>query len=137
VDWDDFVRRINELVAILAERNMKQENPEILFENNLKIYVLPKDKIIFESELEKQNIEYYCEIENQPMFESGIRYFIKNADRIKIDKIFIQNGIIAHKETIPTSDYRDEKKAMKLYLKVCGFVFGIMILIIIVEKLIK
>jgi hypothetical protein len=123
-------------VAILAERNMKDNNPEILLENNLKIYILQKDKIIFENELEKQNIEYYCDIENQPMFESGIRYFIKDVDRIKIDEIFTKNEIIAHTETIQISDYRDEKKAMKLYLKVGGIVFGIMILIMIIEKLI-
>jgi hypothetical protein len=116
---------------------MKINTPKILFENNVKIYVLPKDKIIFESELEKQNIEYYCDIENQPMFESGIRYFIKNNDRIKIDEILTENEIIANIETILTSDFRDEKKAMKLYLTVGGIVFGIMILIIIVEKLIK
>ena len=116
---------------------MKVNTPKILFENNLKLYVLPKDKIIFESELEKQNIEYYCDIESQPMFESGIRYFIKNSDRIKIDKIFIENKIIANTETIQNSDYRDGKKIQKVYLKVAGIVIGIMLLIIIVEKLIK
>lgn len=116
---------------------MKANTPKILFENNLKIYVLLKDKIIFESELEKQNIEYYCDIENQPMFGSGIRYFIKNTDRIKIDKIFIENQVIANTETILTSDYRDEKKIQKVYLKVTGIIIGIMTLIIIVEKLIK
>ena len=98
---------------------------------------MPKDKIIFESELEKQNIEYYCDIENQPMFESGIRYFIKNANRTKLDKIFIENEIIANTETIQTSDFRDGKKIHKVYLKVAGIVIGIMLLIIIVEKLIK
>lgn len=103
---------------------MKINTPKILFENNVKIYVLPKDKIIFESELEKQNIEYYCDIENQPMFESGIRYFIRNDDRIKIDKILTENEIIANTETILISDYRDGKKVMNLYLKVGGIIFG-------------
>lgn len=116
---------------------MKKNNPEILFKNHFKIYVLLKDKIIFESELEKQNVEYYCDIENQPMFENGIRYFLLDADRQKIDKIFTENEIIAHTETIPTSDYRDGKKAMKLYLKVGGIVLGIMILIMIIERLLK
>ena len=116
---------------------MKVNTPKILFENSVKIYILPKDKIIFEIELEKQSIEFYCDLENQPMFESGIRYFIKNDDRIKIDKILIENEIIAGTETILISDYRDGKKAMKLYLKVGGIIFGIMILLIIVEKLIK
>jgi hypothetical protein len=116
---------------------VNRNNPEILFKGHLKIYVLPKDKIIFESELENQSIEYYCDIENQPMFENGIRYFILDADRIKLDEIFTKNVIIAHTETIPTADYRDGKKAMKLYLIVGGIVLGIMILIMIIENLLK
>lgn len=116
---------------------MKVNTPKLLFENNVKIYVLPKDKIIFESELEKQNIEYYCDIENQPMFESGIRYFIKNDDRIKIDKIFIENEIIANTETIQISDYRDEKKIQKVYLKVAVVVIGIILLIVLFESLLN
>ncbi|MFC7772403.1 hypothetical protein [Flavobacterium sp. GCM10027622] len=114
---------------------MKSENSEILLLDNLKIYVLQKDKIIFESELEKQNIEYFCDIENQPMFESGIRYFIKEADRIKIDTIFTENGIIAQTETIRISDYRDEKKIMGIYFKIAIIVIGIMLLIIVIEYL--
>jgi hypothetical protein len=55
---------------------MERKNPEILFKTHFKIYVLLKDKIVFESEIEKQHIEYYCDIENQPFLESGIRYFI-------------------------------------------------------------
>jgi hypothetical protein len=74
---------------------MKIHNHEILFKNHFKIYVLPKDKIIFESELEKQNVEYYCDTENQPMFENGIRYFIQDFDRKKLNKIFVENEIIA------------------------------------------
>jgi hypothetical protein len=116
---------------------MKSNTPKILFENNLKIYVLPKDKIIFESELEKQNIEYYCDIEKQPMFENGIRYFIKNEDRIKIDNIFTENKIIANTETILTFDYRDEKKIQKVYLKIVGAVIGILLLIMLIESLIR
>lgn len=114
---------------------MRVNTPKILFENNVKVYVLLKDKIIFESELEKQNIEYYCDIENQPIFEGSIRYFIKNDDRIKIDKIFIENEIIANTETIQTSDYRDEKKTQKVYLKVAVIVIGIMIFIMLIESL--
>ncbi len=113
------------------------DNPEILFKNHFKIYVLPKDKITFESELEKQKVEYYCDIENQPMFENGIRYFIQDVDRIKLDKIFVENEIIAHTETIQISDYRDEKKAQKLYLKVTGIVLVIMFLIVTIDRLEK
>jgi hypothetical protein len=71
------------------------------------------------------------------MFESGIRYFIKNDDRIKIDKIFIENEIIANTETIQTSDYRDEKKIQKVYLKVGVVVIVIMLLIMLIESLLN
>lgn len=118
----------------LKKRNVKVENPMILFESHYKIYVLFKDKIIFESQLENQNIEYYCDIENQPNFESGIRYFINDNDSIKVDKIVKENGIIASTETINIDDYRDGKKTMSIYLKVAGIALGIMILIIIIEK---
>ncbi len=95
------------------------ENPEILYKNHLKIYVLLKDKVIFESELEKQEVEYYCDIYNQPMFENGIRYFIQDIDRMKLDKILIENKIIAHTETILISDYHNEKKNSKNIFKSC------------------
>lgn len=38
--------------------------------------------------------------------KSGISYFKKNDDRIKIDKILTENDNIANTETILTSDYR-------------------------------
>jgi hypothetical protein len=107
---------------------MKRENPEVLFQNHYKIYVLFKDKIIFESELENQQIEYYCDIQNQPNFENGIRYFINDYDRVKIDEIFIKNGIIANTETINVFDYRDNKKIISIYLVISGIVVLIMIL---------
>lgn len=56
----------------------------------LKIYVLLKDKVIFESELEKQEVEDYRDIYNQPMFENRIRYLIQEIDRNKLDKILIE-----------------------------------------------
>ena len=116
---------------------MKKENPKILFENHYKIYVLFKDKITFESQLEDQNVDYYCDLENQPNFENGIRYFIKEIDRIKVDEIFKVNQIIAQTETINVADYRDGKRIMSIYLKVVGIVVAIMIFILLIEKVMK
>jgi hypothetical protein len=112
-------------------------NPKILFLNHTKLYILLKDKITFESEMEKRNVDYYCDLKNLTTLENGNRYLIQNIDRIKVDGILIENGIIAETETIQVSDYRDGKKAMNIYLKIAGIVFGIMILIIIIEKIIK
>ena len=113
---------------------MFKKNPAVLLKNHLKIYVLLKDKIIFEMELEKQNIEYYCDIEKQPTLENGIRYFVLDEDRIKIDEIFIKHGIIASTETIGVSDYRDGKKLMSIYFKFLAIAVAIMIIIILVER---
>ncbi|WP_445710594.1 hypothetical protein [Flavobacterium sp.] len=116
---------------------MPENNPKILFKKHFKIYVLPKDKIKFESEIVKQRVEYYCDIENQSMFENGIRYFIQDIDRIKLDEIFIKNEIIAHTETIFISDYRDEKKIQKMYFNVAGIMLIIMILTILLDSLLR
>lgn len=114
-----------------------KHNPEIIAKDYLKIYVLLKDKIIFESELVKQNIEYYCDIKNLPILGNSIPYFIKNIDKDKLDEMLIKNEIITETETIQVSDYRDGKKVIKMQLKVGGIVLIIMILIIIVENLSK
>lgn len=114
-----------------------RNNPEILFKNHLKMYVLLKDKIIFESELEKQSVEYYCYVENQPLLGNHIRYFIKDKDQKEIDNILIKNKIIAETEAIQTSDYRDGKMVIKMQIKIGGIVLIIMILILIVENLSK
>jgi hypothetical protein len=87
--------------------------------------------------MEKNNMEYYCDLENQPMITNGIRYFIKDADRMKLDKIFIENEIIASTETIPNSDYRDVKKGQKLYYIVGAIVVGIMIIIEIIDSYVR
>jgi hypothetical protein len=121
----------------ITKNKNDMENAGILLENHFKIYVLFKDKIVFESELEKQNIENYCDIENQPNFESGIRYFINESNRVQVDIIFKENKIIASTETIRISDYRDGKKSMSLYFKVTGLVIGITILIMLLEKILK
>ncbi|MFC4816799.1 hypothetical protein [Flavobacterium sp. GCM10023249] len=112
---------------------MNENNLNIAFENNIKLYVLQKDTILFESELKKQGIEYYCDIDNQVMVDNGIRYIFKATDSIKLDKILMENAIIASTETISIYDYRDAKKAQKLYFKVTGIVLAVMVLLLIIE----
>lgn len=108
-----------------------------MFENHFKIYVLLKDKIPFESELEKQQIAYYCDVENQPISDNRIRYFLLDSDRAKLDAIFTETGIVGHIESLPIADYRDEKKALKLYLKVAAIVLGLLLLVALFDYLVK
>jgi len=107
---------------------MENESIKIKFEEHFKLYVLLKDKIIFESELFKNGIDFYFE-ENQPNIMGGIRYFLRDIDRLKIDKILIENEIIASTETIPSNDYRDQQKAQKIYAITACIVVGIILLV--------
>ncbi|NUY79651.1 hypothetical protein HUK80_01990 [Flavobacterium sp. MAH-1] len=93
------------------------KNANVKFGKHYKLEVLFKDKIIFESELYNHGIDFYFE-EDQPNISQGIKYFLKDSDRAEVDSIIVQNEIVASTETIQLSDYRDEAKVQKLYLKV-------------------
>jgi hypothetical protein len=112
---------------------LKEESSNIKFDDHFKLYVLLKDKILFEATLLQNGIDFYFE-ENQPMISSGIRYFLRDIDRGKIDDIIIKNEIIASVETIPTDDYRDVQKGQKLYLYVAIIVIVLMLIIILVDS---
>ena len=115
--------------SILSENNF-----DIKLKKHYKLYVLLKDKIIFESELEKNGIKYYSEINEQSSIDGGIRYFLLDSDMKNIDQIITQNEIIASTESILVSDYRDKKKVMKLYLTIAGIIIVLIILIILIGK---
>lgn len=75
-----------------------------------------KDTIIFEAAMNRKQIPFYSEINEQPDIAEGIRYFILDTDREKVDKLLIENAIIATTETISNYDFRDQKKFYKMYV---------------------
>ena len=108
---------------------------DIKYQNHYKLYVFLKDKLIFESELERLGVKYFVDLETQLIIDNSIRYFLLDADREKIDCILQANEIIANTETITVGDYRDEKKYFKYYLIVAGVVVALMLVVMLVEKL--
>ena len=100
-------------------------NIGIKFQDHFKLYVLLKDKIIFESELKNKNIGFYIDLETQVLVDNNIRYFLLNSDRLAIDKILKINKIIASTETINLVDYEDVKRFNKVY-----FIFALIVLIL-------
>ena len=114
---------------------MSHNNFDIKLKEHYKLYVLLKDKIIFESELQKEGIKYYSEINEQPFIDGGIRYSLLDSDMEKVDVIIIKNGIVASTESILISDFRDEKKIMKLYITVAAVLIGIIILVGLIGKI--
>ena len=114
---------------------MSENNFDIKLKEHYKLYVLLKDKIIFESELYKNGIKYYADINEQTSIDGGIRYFLLDSDMQNVDRIITENGIVANTESHLISDFRDEKKIMKLYVTVAAAVIGIIILIAIIGNL--
>ena len=102
---------------------------DIKFQNHFKLYVLLKDKIIFESELNKSNIKYYIDIETQALSDNSIRYFLLDKDQEGIDNILLSKNIIASTETINVNDFRDVKNYYKVYFIIALLVITLTILI--------
>ncbi|WP_179005400.1 hypothetical protein [Winogradskyella forsetii] len=115
---------------------MPGSNFNIKLQDHYKLYILPKDQIIFESELFKNNIKFYYNINEQPNLDSGIRYFLLDSDMDKINQIIINHQIIANVETNLVSDFDDQKKKFKLIITFILVIVGIIILIIIFGNLI-
>ncbi|CAM4266236.1 hypothetical protein [Flavobacterium terrigena] len=94
-------------------------------ENYYHIYVLLKDRIRFESQLINKQISFYSD-ENQ----MKLRYYLLEKDKVEIDKILIENEIIANYETNEIIDYRDNIKIQKVYIYI---VIVIILLILIID----
>lgn len=62
--------------------------------NHFTLFVELKDKIIFDSELSKNDIPYHVD-NNESTLGNGVRYFFLDEDQAMVDEIIIDNGIIA------------------------------------------
>jgi hypothetical protein len=109
---------------------------DVKFQNHFKLEVPFKDIIIFESELEKAAIDYYFE-EHEPFISDGVKYFLLDRDREKIDQILLKNELIAGTETISVLDYRVNAKIQKLYLITALIVIGLLFLVSFIVSLQK
>ncbi|WP_438965368.1 hypothetical protein [Flavobacterium sp.] len=88
-------------------------NIEIKFQEHFKLNILFKDKILFQHLLIENNISYY----NNDLTNEFL-YFLLDKDRAKINELLIKNEIIASTETIPSYDYKENKKVQKLYFTI-------------------
>ena len=105
-------------------------------EDHLKLYILLQDKIRFESLLNENNIPFYSNIDEQPDISGGIRYFLLDSDRSRIDNLLIDAEIIAQTETISNYDARAASKLYKMQLVVVIIIVLVFTLILIIESLV-
>ncbi|KGO86270.1 hypothetical protein Q765_11865 [Flavobacterium rivuli WB 3.3-2 = DSM 21788] len=69
--------------------------------------------MIFESELMRSNIAFYNE---GIQVSSSTTYFLQDKDREAINKILIDNTIVASTDTIALTDYSYGKKVYRFYI---------------------
>ena len=110
---------------------------DVKFQEHFKLNVLFKDYILFENLLLENNIDYYHNSNENSDISDGTRFFLLDKDRIVIDKLLIDNEIIASTETIMISDYREERKVQKFHFLVYLLVVGLLILIIFIIDFFK
>ena len=110
---------------------------EVKFQDHFKLNVLFKDYILFENLLLENNIDYYHNSNENSDISDGTSFFLLDKDRIVIDKLLIDNEIIASTETIMISDYREERKVQKFHFLVYLLVVGLLILIIFIIDFFK
>lgn len=103
---------------------MNTDNAEIVFDEHLKLYILLKDKIKFESLLHEHEIPYYFDAE-QIANENMFRYLILESDKEKVDVILKENQVYIHTENLPVMDYKDQQKTTLLFIKVAAIVIAI------------
>ena len=111
---------------------MPKSHFNIKLKDRYKLYVLLKDKAVFESELQKNGILFYTDTEEQSPIVGRTRFFLLDSDIEKIDRIIIENGITAHIESHLISDFRSEKKIMKISILIAITLIGIIILLSII-----
>ncbi len=107
-------------------------SPEVKFQNHFKLNVLFKDYILFENLLLENNIDFYHNSNENSDISDGTLFFLLDKDRVIIDKLLIENEIIASTETILMSDYRQERKVQKFHFLVYLLVILILVLIILI-----
>ncbi len=112
-------------------------SPKVKFQEHFKLNVLFKDYILFENLLLENNIDYYHNSNENSDISDGTSFFLLDKDRIVIDKLLIDNEIIASTETIMISDYREERKVQKFHFLVYLLVVGLLILIIFIIDFFK
>jgi hypothetical protein len=102
---------------------------EVKFHDHYKLYVLLEDSYTFEDKLIENNIPYYLDDLGQPNFHhEGVRFFLRDADRKKINQIVIENNISSSTETI-RSFVEKSAEMNKFYIKVAIVVIVLLSLI--------
>ncbi|MNK07698.1 hypothetical protein D3C87_256150 [compost metagenome] len=111
---------------------MSYNNFNIKYKDHFILFVELKDKVIFESELSRNNIVYHID-DNQSTLDNTTRYFLLNDNKASIDEIIINNGIVANTGSTHMADFNDQKKVMRLYGLIAAAIALIIILITLFE----
>lgn len=107
-------------------------NNEINLQKYFKIDIPLKNHIVFESEVNQRGLEYKKVKETQ--LTSNISYFILKTDFKIIDKILIENDIVAYTNISNYNDSSDTRKFIKICLITAVLIIIIILVTLTIEK---
>ena len=107
-------------------------NLDITKYDHFKLYILPENRFTFENELRKNNIDFFVNLDEQIGSSHSIRYYLKDSDRLKIDKLIKENDINSAVESSGLVNFYDNKSIVKLIL----IVIISIVLILIVRRIV-
>ena len=103
---------------------------DIKNQDHFKLYVLVQDRFTFETELQKKEIEFYMDTDEQVDVSKSIRYFLKSEDRLEIDKVVVKNQINTGIESTGVTNFDFNIKPFRLLI---GIIFIVIIAILLIE----
>jgi len=110
---------------------MESETFDINFQDHFKLYVLFKDIIVFEHELQLKHVSFHVD-PGEAFLKNERRYFLLEKDQFTINEIIKKKGIVASTETITMTDYTDVRKVNTLLL----YIVVVVVVLLIVTALI-
>lgn len=108
-------------------------NLDVTKHNHFKLYILTEDRFTFESELLKNKIDFYSDAQEQINSAHSIRYYLKDSDRIVIDKIISTNKISSGLESTGINKFEFQDKP---FVRLLIIIIGLISLMVLINSLI-
>lgn len=114
------------------------KNIKVKFRDHFKVNVHSKDIALFEEELNRTGLTFYVDYTTQPSSGSSVQYYLLNKDKSVIEAFLKHNEIVVLSEAVEFSSVLgEERKFMKLYLRLLGVFIGLLLFLKIFEMFVS
>lgn len=116
---------------------MSIENSTIFDSNKFRLYIPYRNLFALENFLNENNIEYWTDLEMPNSLSELIRIYFYKKDASEIENILKKLQIQATDDFFVPSDYKQNQKIQILYFKFFGILFGIVLILCFILKIVQ